>query len=98
MAFVRKLSTCLVFLFLVCYIFFHTYNFVNAEPVVNDPNIKIEPVYEGIDFPTSMAFLGPDDILVLEKEKGTVQRIVNGEMLDKPLLDVCFYKTHHWHQ
>jgi hypothetical protein len=35
-----------------------------------------------------MAFLGPDDILVLEKEKGTVQRIVNGEMLPEPLLDV----------
>ena len=35
-----------------------------------------------------MAFLGPNDILVLEKNKGTVQRIVNGEMLPEPLLDV----------
>ena len=35
-----------------------------------------------------MAFLGPDDILVLEKDKGTVQRIVNGEMLQEPILDV----------
>jgi hypothetical protein len=35
-----------------------------------------------------MAFLGPNDILVLEKEKGTVQRIVNGKMLPEPLLDV----------
>jgi len=35
-----------------------------------------------------MAFLSPDDILVLEKDKGTVQRIVNGEMLPEPLLDV----------
>jgi glucose/arabinose dehydrogenase len=35
-----------------------------------------------------MAFLGPDDILVLEKDKGTVQRIVNGKMLPEPLLDV----------
>jgi aldose sugar dehydrogenase len=35
-----------------------------------------------------MAFLGPDDILVLEKEKGTVQRIVNGKMLPTPVLTV----------
>jgi aldose sugar dehydrogenase len=35
-----------------------------------------------------MAFLGPDDILVLEKEKGTVQRIVNGKMLLTPVLTV----------
>jgi glucose/arabinose dehydrogenase len=35
-----------------------------------------------------MAFLKPNDILVLEKNNGTVQRIVNGVMLRKPLLDV----------
>jgi aldose sugar dehydrogenase len=38
--------------------------------------------------PTTMAFLGSDDMLVLEKNKGTVQRIVNGQMLDQPLLQV----------
>ena len=27
----------------------------------------LEPIFHGIKFPTSMAFLGPDDILVLEK-------------------------------
>jgi glucose/arabinose dehydrogenase len=35
-----------------------------------------------------MAFLGPDDLLVLEKAKGTVDRIVNGNLLAKPLLKV----------
>ena len=35
-----------------------------------------------------MAFLGPNDILVLEKNKGTVDRIVDGKMLSKPLLGV----------
>jgi glucose/arabinose dehydrogenase len=43
---------------------------------------------DGLEFPTSMAFLGPDDILVLEKEKGTVQRIVNGKLLPTPVLTV----------
>ena len=35
-----------------------------------------------------MTFLAPHDILVLEKNNGTVRRIVNGQLLDKPLLDV----------
>ena len=35
-----------------------------------------------------MAFLAPNDILVLEKEKGTVDRIVNGNLIAKPLLKV----------
>ena len=42
----------------------------------------------GLDTPTTMAFLGPNDILVLEKDKGTVQRVVNGKTLGEPLLDV----------
>jgi hypothetical protein len=36
-----------------------------------------------------MAFLGPNDILVLEKNDGTVRRIVNGTMLQYPLLHVA---------
>jgi aldose sugar dehydrogenase len=35
-----------------------------------------------------MAFLGPDDILVLEKANGMVKRIVNGATLEEPILDV----------
>jgi glucose/arabinose dehydrogenase len=35
-----------------------------------------------------MAFLGPNDILVLEKNQGTVKRIVNGTILSQPLLKV----------
>jgi aldose sugar dehydrogenase len=35
-----------------------------------------------------MAFLGPNDILVLEKDTGIVHRIVNGKMLPEPLIDV----------
>ena len=34
-----------------------------------------------------MAFLGPDDFLILEKS-GTVKRVVDGQVLDKPLLQV----------
>jgi aldose sugar dehydrogenase len=57
-------------------------------PSTKDPNLGVELVSKGLEFPTSMAFLGQDDILVLEKEKGTVQRIVNGKMLPTPVLTV----------
>ena len=56
--------------------------------IIKDPNLKVELISEGLELPTSMAFLGPNDILVLEKDKGTVQRIVNGKIGTEPLLDV----------
>ena len=58
------------------------------EPSVMDASLKIEEVVSGLEAPTTMAFLGPDDFLILEKDKGTVLRVVNGNLLDKPLLDV----------
>lgn len=65
-------------------------------PTFNDPNIKAEVVFEGLDNPTSMAFLGPDDILVLQKNEGTVNRIVDGKMLDEPLLRVDVGQQVEW--
>lgn len=57
-------------------------------PYVKDIKLKIELVAEGLRHPTSMVFLGQDDLLVLEKNKGTVQRITNGTIRDQPLLDL----------
>src|SRR5213596_1631939 len=57
-------------------------------PIMNDSNLKVEIVAIGINFLTSMAFLGPNDNLVLEKNEGKVKRIVNGSILVDPLLDV----------
>jgi len=56
--------------------------------ISKDPALKVELVFKGLPFSTGMAILGHDDILVLEKKNGTVQRIVNGEMLSEPLVDV----------
>ena len=42
----------------------------------------------GLENPTTFAFVGANDILVLEKNKGTVLRIHDGEVLSEPLLDV----------
>ena len=36
-------------------------------PTVKDDNLTIEKITDGLEIPTSMAFLGPNDILVTEK-------------------------------
>jgi glucose/arabinose dehydrogenase len=59
-----------------------------TKPVINDSNLKLETVGRGLVLPTQMAFVGPDDILVLQKDNGIVKRIVNGVTLDEPVLDV----------
>ncbi len=60
----------------------------SASPDVNDPNLRVETVVTGLEFPTSMAFLGENDILVTEKDSGKVQRIVDGELQEEPVIDV----------
>ncbi len=57
-------------------------------PILMDNSLAFELVSDGLSDPTGMAFLGEDDILVTEKSTGTVQRVLNGEILDEPLLDV----------
>ena len=50
-------------------------------PTINDPSLKAEVIFKGLKIPTSMAFLGPNDILVLEKNSGNVLRIVDGSLI-----------------
>jgi glucose/arabinose dehydrogenase len=64
-------------------------------PIIDDSGLRAEVVVEGLKSPTSMAFLGPDDVLVLEKDNGNVRRIVDGEILDEPLLDVEVANQYH---
>ena len=65
-------------------------------PTIKDPTLKAQQIFTGLDHPTSMAFLGPNDILVLEKNTGTVQRIVDGQMLPQPLLHVNVGQEVEW--
>lgn len=58
-------------------------------PIINDPNLKAVLVVEGLKRPTSMAFVGQNDFLVLEKNTGMVKRIVDGTILSQPVLDVA---------
>jgi glucose/arabinose dehydrogenase len=47
-------------------------------PTVVDPNLGVRTAVGGLVTPTTMAFLGPNDFLVLEKDTGQVKRVVNG--------------------
>ena len=59
-----------------------------ASPVMLDSNLVVSTVFSGLNQPTSIAFLGSNDLLVLEKTTGKVQRIVNGA-LHSTVLDLA---------
>ena len=58
------------------------------QPIINDPNLQVEIFVEGLSFPTSMAFIDKNNILVLEKEEGTVRLVSNGLLQEQPVLKV----------
>jgi glucose/arabinose dehydrogenase len=84
------ITVTIVILGVVGYHYGYIFPSPTAEAVasIRQPDLKVQVVAEELMFPTTMAFLGPDDILVLEKNNGTVQRILNGTMLSEPVLDV----------
>ena len=50
------------------------------RPSILSPHLDLELVSSGITYPTDMEFLDNDDILVLEKNNGTVRRIIDGQL------------------
>jgi glucose/arabinose dehydrogenase len=60
---------------------------VYAQPSLTDTALNVEAVVEGLSSPTSMIFLGDNNILVLEKE-GSVRLISNGVLQEEPILQV----------
>lgn len=56
-----------------------------ASPTMLDDNLTVSTVINGLEQPTSMAFVGANDFLVLEKATGKVKRIVNGALQSTPL-------------
>ncbi len=57
-------------------------------PTMLVPNLGVRTVVAGLVTPSSMAFLGPGDFLVLEKNTGRVMRVVNGAV-QGPVLDLA---------
>jgi aldose sugar dehydrogenase len=66
---------------------------IESTPAINDSRLSLEVVFEGLEDPTGLAFLGLNDMLVLEKNKGMVHRIVNGTILEDPLFDAKVVET-----
>ncbi len=56
---------------------------------VTDPALQVTEVVGGLSQPTAMAFIGPGDILVLQKSDGRVRRVINGMLQPGQVLDVA---------
>jgi aldose sugar dehydrogenase len=61
---------------------------VSAQ-ALKDPTLMVTEVVAGLDTPTAMAFIGADDILVLQKDDGQVRRVIAGVLQPTPVLDVA---------
>ena len=49
-----------------------------SGPTMLVPNLAIREVIGDLVTPIAMAFIGPNDFFLLEKNTGKVQRVVNG--------------------
>ena len=58
-----------------------------SNPVVLDSDFKTQEFVSGLITPVNMEFLG-EDLLVIEKNSGTVKHVKNNKLLDFPVLDV----------
>ncbi len=58
----------------------------NAQPSFKDSSLQAKIVAEGLNSPTSMAFVDANKILVLEKNSGQVRLISNGVLQTEPVL------------
>src|SRR5688572_21954325 len=59
-----------------------------AGPEMLHPSLAVRPVVSGLALPIGIVFLGPSDMLVLEKDTGQVKRVVNGDVAAAPVLDL----------
>jgi aldose sugar dehydrogenase len=50
----------------------------DTGPQMLHPRLGVRTAATGLAIPTSMAFIGPDDLLVLQKNSGQVMRVTNG--------------------
>jgi glucose/arabinose dehydrogenase len=60
-----------------------------GTPAMVDENLDVRTVVSGLNTPTTMAFIGRNDMLVLEKGTGKVQRVIDGVIQPTPALDLA---------
>src|SRR5436190_12346346 len=54
-------------------------------PTLRDPKLGVRSAITGLVTPISMAFLGSNEFLVLEKNTGKVQHVLNGKVQNTAL-------------
>ena len=59
-----------------------------AAQTLRDPSLQASLIASGLSAPTGLAFIGPDDILVTQKNDGRVRRVVGGVLQPTDVLDV----------
>jgi glucose/arabinose dehydrogenase len=76
--------------FLVLLAVWHSaYSPALAAPTLRDPNLSVTEITSGLSAPTTMAFIGAGDILVLQKDNGQVRRVISGVLQPSAVLDVA---------
>jgi glucose/arabinose dehydrogenase len=78
----RSLARCLVLLAIAAALP------AAAQPSV-DPPLVVETVTTGLSAPTTLGFVAPDDLLVLQKNDGRVRRVLGGAIQTPDALDVA---------
>lgn len=83
-------SNFLVFLFLLLLspTLFCSASYGSEGPSLSSKKLVAEKVVGGLETPTGIAFIGENDILAVEKNSGKVLRILKGDVLPEPLIDV----------
>ena len=65
----------------------HNLNAQNAAPELLDRNLQVRAYATGLTLPIGIAFLGTDDLFVIEKDSGHVKRVTGG-VVSAPVLDL----------
>ena len=72
---------------------FFTISLAIAAPTPRDATLSITEIASGLSGPTTMAFIGAQDILVLQKDDGRVRRVISGVLQAGSVLDVAVERS-----
>ncbi len=62
---------------------------IAGAQTLRDPALDVRQLVAGLDAPNAMAFIGTNDILVLQKNDGRVRRVTNGVLQSGQVLDLA---------
>lgn len=69
-------------------------NSAYADPIIVEPNFKVEEFLKGLNFPVQIGFVG-NDIMILQKNDGQVRLVRDGVLQNEPVLKIDVYNKGH---